>query len=45
MGTTGSTVSRALTFIASGNAPAKACKTVERWLYKTPLGLPVVPLV
>jgi hypothetical protein len=45
MGTTGSTLSRALKFSASGKAPEYACKTVERWLYNTPLGLPVVPLV
>ena len=40
MGTTGNTQSRALMFSASGNAPAKACNMVERWLYKAALGLP-----
>jgi hypothetical protein len=29
----------------SGIIVAKVCSTVERWLYNTPLGLPVVPEV
>ena len=29
----------------SGRAAAIVCRTVLRWLYSTPLGLPVVPLV
>jgi hypothetical protein len=45
MGTTGKIESRAEMHIESGKAAAYACKTVERWLYKAPLGLPVVPLV
>ena len=32
IGTTGSTLSRALMFKASGMAPAQACRMVERWL-------------
>jgi hypothetical protein len=32
-------------FSASGNAAPYACNTVDRWLYNTPFGLPVVPLV
>src|SRR5512139_723973 len=43
MGTTGRTTSRAETLSASGSAAASVCSTVERWLYRTPLGLPVVP--
>ena len=45
IGTTGSTVSRALMLRASGSAPANACNMVERWLYSAAFGLPVVPLV
>ena len=45
MGTTGKTQSRALMLSASGSAPEKACRMVERWLYNAALGLPVVPLV
>ena len=45
IGTTGSTESRALMLSASGMQPANACRMVERWLYNTALGLPVVPLV
>ena len=43
IGTTGRMTSRAETFSASGRAAASVCSTVERWLYSTPLGLPVVP--
>jgi hypothetical protein len=28
---------------ASGRAAANECNTLLRWLYSTPLGLPVVP--
>ena len=45
IGTTGSTESLADRLSASGKAIAKVCSTVLRWLYSTPLGLPVVPLV
>jgi hypothetical protein len=45
IGTTGRMLSPAEQFSASGSAAAKVCSTVERWLYSTPLGLPVVPEV
>src|ERR1044072_8234170 len=45
IGTTGSTTSRADKFSASGRQAAYVCSMVERWLYSTPLGLPVVPEV
>ena len=45
IGTTGRMQSRADRASESGSAPAQACSSVERWLYSTPLGLPVVPLV
>ena len=30
-------------FLASGSEVAETCRSVERWVYRTPLGLPVVP--
>ena len=45
MGTTGKATSRADMFKASGRAAAYACSTVERWVYSTPFGWPVVPEV
>ena len=43
MGTIGIIVVRLLSPKPSGATCAKECSTVERWLYRTPLGLPVVP--
>ena len=45
MGTTGVTVSWQDSPTPSGRALARACSTVERWEYTTPLGRPVVPEV
>src|SRR5437868_288948 len=45
IGTTGSTASRELRFSESGKLEPRLCNTVERCEYRTPLGLPVVPLV
>ena len=45
IGTTGIMRSAARMHIASGALTAKACSSVERWLYSTPLGRPVVPEV
>jgi hypothetical protein len=43
IGTTGRITSLAEQLSASGKAIAKVCRIVERWLYSTPFGLPVVP--
>src|SRR5437667_12213685 len=45
IGVTGMVTSRADRPMLSGIQMAIACKSVERWEYKTPLGLPVVPEV
>src|SRR5262245_2622849 len=45
LGTTGSTVSARDSPSVSGSADTIECSIVERWLYTTPLGRPVVPLV
>jgi hypothetical protein len=44
-GTTVRIESRATSPNASAAQAASACNTVERWLYITPFGLPVVPEV
>src|SRR5881392_1133952 len=43
IGTTGRITSVAEQLSASGKAIAKVCSIVERWLYRTPFGFPVVP--
>ena len=43
MGTDNKTESRAQSAKPSAAQMANECSKVERWLYKTPLGLPVVP--
>ncbi len=43
IGTTGSTVSLSLRPSESARQTVMACKTLDRWLYTTPFGLPVVP--
>ena len=45
IGTTSSTQSRSLNPMAPFSATTTEWRTVERWLYSTPLGAPVVPLV
>ena len=45
MGTVKSITSRSLIAAASTMHAAIACSTVDRWLYSTPLGSPVVPEV
>ena len=45
IGTTGRIRSDSRIPTESANMAAMVCKTVLRWLYTTPLGLPVVPLV
>ena len=44
-GMPGRMVSASQTASESTMAAPMQCRTVERWLYTTPLGLPVVPLV
>ena len=43
IGTTGRTTSRAESPRASGRHAPNAWSSVDRWLYSTPFGLPVVP--
>ncbi len=43
IGTTGSTVSASRIAKLSAIARPMACSTSDRWEYRTPLGLPVVP--
>jgi hypothetical protein len=45
IGTIGSTRSWSDSPIALAAQNAMLCRYVERWLYTTPLGIPVVPLV
>ncbi|MCY1362035.1 hypothetical protein D9M69_487330 [compost metagenome] len=45
MGTASSSVICEHTPKVSGAHSISECSTVERWLYSTPLGLPVVPEV
>ena len=45
MGTTGSTRSYWLSPRASPEDTPSVCRNVDRWLYTTPFGMPVVPLV
>ena len=45
MGTTAMMVCAALRPKHEGVHAPMACSTLERWLYSTPLGWPVVPLV
>ena len=45
IGTTGMTESRSLIPRPSDWLAPSACRTVERCEYRTPFGLPVVPLV
>ena len=45
IGTTGRITSASQTPTPSAIIAPNECSTVERWLYTTPFGLPVVPLV
>ena len=45
IGTTGRTLSRSLMLNTAELIDASECSHVERWLYRTPFGLPVVPVV
>ncbi|NVI86990.1 hypothetical protein HUX53_06845 [Actinomadura sp. BRA 177] len=45
IGTIGITTSRSLIAKLSAPRSISACRTIDRWLYSTPLGRPVVPEV
>jgi len=45
IGTTGRIVSRSLMLNTAALIDANECSHVERWLYRTPFGWPVVPVV